>query len=91
MGYQNVEVIEQQQAHKKTWFNRFKSKLALAATATTAMVVTQGSNAFLEAADVTAATSGAGGEAVLKTAGIWILSIAVGIAVVIKIISLVKK
>lgn len=90
MGYQNVEVIEQQ-AHQKTWFNRFKTKIGVAATAVTAMVVTQGSNAFLEAADVTAATTGAGGEAVLKQAGIWILSIVVGVSVVVKIISLVKK
>lgn len=90
MGYQNVEVFEQQ-AHQKTWFNRFKTKIGVAATAVTAMVVTQGSNAFLGAADVTAATTGAGGEAVLKQAGIWVLSIAVGVAVVIKIISLVKK
>ena len=91
MGYQNVEVIEQQQAHQKTWFNRFKTKIGVAITAATAMVVTQGSNAFLAAADVTEATTGAGGEAVLKQAGIWVLSIAVGLAVVLKIISLDKK
>ena len=31
MGLQNVEKIEVQEQHKKSWFNRFKTKMAVAA------------------------------------------------------------
>lgn len=91
MSLQNVEKIEQQEVHKKSWFKRYMPTFAAAAAATSAAVVSTGTYAFIEAADVTTATSGAGGEAVLKQAGIWVLTIAVGIAVVYKIVSLVKK
>lgn len=32
MGLQNVEKIAVQQNHEKTWFNRFKTKLAVGST-----------------------------------------------------------
>ena len=91
MGLVNVEKVEAQEQHKKSWFKRHFPKLAAATASTGALVVSSSSMAFIEAADVTTATGGAGGEAVLKQAGIWVLTIAVGIAVVIKIVSLVKK
>lgn len=91
MGLVNVEKIEAQEQHEKSWFQRFRGKLAAAGAATGALVVSTSSMAFMEAADVTAATGAAGGESVLKAAGTWVLAIAVGIAVVIKIVSLVKK
>ena len=87
---ENVEIMKQE-VHQKTWFNRFKTKLAVTGASVTALAVSGTSHAFLAAADVTAATTGAGGEAVLKQAGIWVLSIVIGIAVVVKIISMVKK
>ena len=41
MAYQNVEVIEAQNKHEKSWFNRFKYKLgAGAAVVSTAVVST---------------------------------------------------
>lgn len=41
MAYQNVEVIEAQNKHEKSWFNRFKYKLgACAAAVSTAVVST---------------------------------------------------
>jgi hypothetical protein len=91
MGLVNVEKVEAQEQHEKSWFKRHFPKLAAAGAATGALVVSTSSIAFMEAADVTSATGAAGGEAVLKAAGTWVLAIAVGIAVVIKIVSLVKK
>lgn len=91
MGLVNVEKVEAQEQHEKSWFKRHFPKLAAAGAATGALVVSTSSMAFMEAADVTSATGAAGGEAVLKAAGTWVLAIAVGIAVVIKIVSLVKK
>lgn len=38
MTFENVEVIEQQEVHKKTWFQKFKSKLAPVALTTGALV-----------------------------------------------------
>jgi hypothetical protein len=33
MSYQNVTPIQQQEAHKKTWFQRFRNKVAVGSTA----------------------------------------------------------
>lgn len=89
MELQNVEKIRQPM--KKSWFARNCPTFAAAAAGVTALAVSSASNAFLQAADVTSATGSAGGEEVLKTAGIWVLTIAVGIAVVYKIVRLVQK
>lgn len=91
MGLQNVEKIEVQEQHKKSWFNRFKTKIGVAAAGTTALAVSSASNAFLKTADVTTATTAAGGEAVLSTTGIWVLTVVVGMVVVGLVISLIKK
>lgn len=91
MGLQNVEKIEVQEQHKKSWFNRFKTKIGVAAAGTTALAVSSASNAFLKTADVTAATSAAGGEEVLSTTGIWVLTVVVGMVIVGLVISLIKK
>jgi len=48
MGLQNVEKIETQQNHEKSWFQRFKYKMGAAAGATTALAVSTSSNAFLK-------------------------------------------
>lgn len=45
MAYQNVEVLELQVVHKKTWFQRFRNKLAVAGTTATALAVTAPANA----------------------------------------------
>lgn len=91
MGLQNVEKLELQEIHKKTWFNRFKTKMGAVAAGITALAVSSASNAFLKSADVTAATTAAGGEDTLATTGIWILTICVGMAIVGMIIMLIKK
>jgi hypothetical protein len=39
MAYQNVEVIEAQNKHQKSWFNRFKYKLGAGAAAVSTAVV----------------------------------------------------
>ena len=44
MAYSNVEVIEKQEQHAKTWFQRFRNKLGGAAAVTTLAV----SNAHAE-------------------------------------------
>lgn len=38
MTFKNVEVIEQQEVHKKTWFERFRNKFGLATVGTGALV-----------------------------------------------------
>ncbi|MEJ2899035.1 hypothetical protein [Acinetobacter sp. NS-4] len=91
MGLQNVEKIETQQNHEKSWFNRFKYKLGAATGATTALVVSTSSNAFLKSADVTTATTAAGGEEVLSSTGIWVLTIVVGMAIFGLVIAAIKK
>lgn len=91
MGLQNVEKIEVQEQYKKSWFNRFKTKMGVAAAGTTALAVSSASNAFLKTADVTAATTAAGGEEVLSTTGIWVLTVVVGMVIVGLVISLIKK
>lgn len=40
MAYQNVDVIEQQEQHQKTWFQRFRNKLAVGGAAAGALAVT---------------------------------------------------
>ena len=64
MGLQNVEKIEVQEQHKKSWFNRFKTKMGVAA---------------------------AGGEDVLSTTGIWVITIVVGMVIVGLVVALIKK
>ena len=91
MGLQNVEKIEVQEQHKKSWFNRFKTKIGVAAAGITALAVSSASNAFLKSADVTAATTAAGGEDVLSTTGIWVITIVVGMVVVGLVVALIKK
>jgi len=91
MGLQNVEKIEVQEQHKKSWFNRFKTKMGVVTAGTAALAVSSASNAFLKTADVTAATTAAGGEEVLSTTGIWVLTVVVGMVIVGLVISLIKK
>lgn len=91
MGLQNVEKIEIQDQLEASWFNRFKSKIGVGAASVTALAVSTSSNAFIKSADVTAATTAAGGEEVLSSTGIWVLTIVVGMAIVGLVISLIKK
>lgn len=91
MGLQNVEKIELQDNHEKTWFNRFKTKFAVASAGATALAVSSTSNAFLKSADVTTATAAAGGEEVLSSTGIWVLTIVVGIVIFSLVVSVIKK
>lgn len=91
MGLQNVEKIEIQEKPKTPWFNRFKTKIGVAAAGTTALAVSSASNAFLKSADVTAATTAAGGEEVLSTTGIWVITIVVGMVIVGLVVALIKK
>ena len=57
MGLVNVEKVEAQKQHEKSWFKRHFPKLAAATAATGALVVSTSSMAFIEAADVTSATA----------------------------------
>lgn len=91
MGLQNVEKIAVQENHEKTWYKRFGKKIGLAAATTTALAVSTASNAFLTKADVETATTAAGGNEVLSSTGIWILTLVVGMTIVSLVIALVKK
>ena len=90
MSLVNVEKIEQEK-HEKSWFKRFAKKVAVASSAVTALAVSTASNAFLKSADVTAATNAAGGEEVLSTTSIWVITLVVGIVIVGLVIALIKK
>lgn len=45
MTFKNVEVIEQQEVHKKTWFQRFRNKFGGSAIVATGIVATSGAHA----------------------------------------------
>lgn len=45
MSYQNVTRINQQEAHKKTWFQRFRNKVAVGSTAVGSYVLANTANA----------------------------------------------
>lgn len=91
MNLQNVEKIETQRKHEKTWFQRHCPTFAAAGAAVGALVASTASNAFITSADVTTATTAAGGEEVLSSTGIWVLTIVVGMVIVGLVISLIKK
>ena len=44
-NFHNVEKIENQEHHEKTWFQRFNKKLGVAVTGSTALVVGTSANA----------------------------------------------
>lgn len=90
MSLKNVEKYQPKLQQPK-WYQRFNKPLATAVGATSLALAGTSANAFLVAADVTTATTGAGGEEVLKTAGIWLLTISVGVAILLKVVSLTKK
>lgn len=91
MGLQNVEKIAVQENHEKPWYQRLAKKIGLASAATTALAVSTASNAFLTSADVTTATTAAGGEEVLSSTGVWVLTIVVGMVIVGLVVALIKK
>jgi hypothetical protein len=91
MGLKNVERIETQQVHEKTWFQKYMPTFAAVGAATTALVVSTSSNAFIKAENVTAATTAAGGEEVLSSTGVWVLTIVVGMAIFGLVIAAIKK
>lgn len=89
---ENVEKIVAVGApQKKSWFARNCPTFAAAGAAVGALVASTASNAFLKTADVTAATTAAGGEEVLTSTGTWVLTIVVGMVIVGLVISLIKK
>lgn len=45
MSYQNVTPIQQQEAHKKTWFQRFRNKVAVGFTAVGSYALANTANA----------------------------------------------
>lgn len=76
---------------KKSWFARNCPTFAAGGAAVGALVASTASNAFLTAADVTTATTAAGGEEVLSSTGVWVLTLVVGMVIVGLVISLIKK
>lgn len=87
MSLKNVEVIEYQE-QKQPWYNRFKTKIAVA-TGVTTLAVTK-ANA-IDAAAVTGAYTASGAEGTIDAVAIIIIGIVISLTVVGIIISLVKK
>ena len=86
MTFKNVEVIEQQEVHKKTWFQRFRNKLGGTAIVSSALVATGA-----HAADVPdflgTATTSLGGI----STGLGVLFVAaIGITLLIKAFGISK-
>lgn len=52
MGLQNVEVLEQQEVHKKTWFQRFRKKLSAGGAVAGALAVSSSANAATVMPDI---------------------------------------
>lgn len=91
MALQNVEKLELQQTHEKNWFQRFRGKAAVATATVVAFAVSTGTQAFMTAADVEAATGATGGDTLLQKAGIWILGFVVGITLFGMLVGMLKK
>jgi len=86
MAYQNVEVIEQQ-VHQKTWFQKFRGRLAASTAATTGLIIA--SNANAADLDLTAVGTAVTGQ--LGAAGTIIVSILVAAATLTALIIGYKK
>lgn len=88
MALQNVEKIEQQEVHEKTWFQRFSGKAAVTGAVVTGAVVASSNALALKAADITAATSGSGAEETIDAGWLWVLGIVVVLFVGRKIVGM---
>lgn len=88
MTLKNVEIIEQEN-HKKSWFQRFRNKIGVGASAVTALAVSN-ANA-VKMADVTGAYTASGATETIDGTGIIIITLVISLAVIGIIISLVKK
>lgn len=88
MTLKNVEKIEQEN-HKKPWFQRFRNKIGVGASAVTALAV---SNAHaVKMADVTGAYTASGATETVDGTGIIIITLSISLAVIAIIVALVKK
>ncbi|ENV96650.1 hypothetical protein F938_02054 [Acinetobacter bereziniae LMG 1003 = CIP 70.12] len=88
MTLKNVEKIEQEN-HKKSWFQRFRNKIGIAASAVTSLAVS--SAHALKTTDVQAAYTASGATETIDGTGIIIIGLVISLAVIGIIISLVKK
>lgn len=88
MGLQNVEKIEQEK-HEKSWFQRFRNKIGVGASAVTALAVSN-ANA-IKLTDVSGAYTASGATETIDGTGIIIITLVISLAVIGIIISLVKK
>jgi hypothetical protein len=77
MSYQNVTPIQQQEAHKKTWFQRFRNKVAVGSTAVGSYALANTANAAGEY-DLTAIGTAITGQ--LSASGTIIVSILIAAA-----------
>ncbi|MCW8041265.1 hypothetical protein [Acinetobacter entericus] len=88
MALQNVQKLEQQEVHKKTWFNRFRGKAAATGAIVTGAVVASSNALAIKAADIATATSGSGAEETIDAGWLWVLGIAIVLYVGRKIVSM---
>ncbi|MCU4601514.1 hypothetical protein [Acinetobacter bereziniae] len=88
MTLKNVEKIEQEN-HKKSWFQRFRNKIGVGASAVTALVVSN-ANA-IKLTDVSGAYTASGATETIDGTGIIIITLVISLSVIGIIIALVKK
>lgn len=86
MSYQNVTPIEQQEVNQKTWFQRFRNKVAVGSTAVGSYALANTANA---AEDLTAVGTAITGQ--LGSAGTIIVTILVAAATLTAMIIGYKK
>lgn len=88
MTLKNVEKIEQE-THEKSWFQRFRNKIGVGASAVTALAVS--SAHAVKTTDVQAAYTASGATETVDGTGIIIITLVISLSVIGIIIALVKK
>ncbi|WP_180644946.1 hypothetical protein [Acinetobacter bereziniae] len=88
MTLKNVEKIEQEN-HEKSWFQRFRNKIGVGASAVTALAVSNANAIGMP--DITGAYTSSGATETIDGTGVIIIGLVISLAVIGIIISLVKK
>ena len=78
MTLKNVERIETQEIHKKTWFQKFRNKLSPVAVATGGMIV---ANAHAEAPDFLGEASTSLGAIAVNLGALFVIAIGITLTI----------
>lgn len=79
MNLQNVEKIETQESHEKTWFQRFRGKLVATSAVATGAVVATSANANVDELFTNMATEVSG----ISTGAMTVITVLAGVLVLL--------